>query len=141
MHSKAIQKKVTISTVSLLLFGAIGCAEQSTAYQSEFGGIASAGTKDTSNMSPDELHASIEQARLDGDLTAEQARKAHTQLDVKGHLTREQIMVINRDRLAKRDKYETNKENLDVMRDTLSTGTSVTSDANNILSNIKALFR
>lgn len=131
-----------ICGLSLILAGsAVGCAQQSTAYQSEFGSVASVGTTDTSQMSPTELHASIEQARLDGDLTAEQARKAHTQLDVKGHLTREQIMVINRDRLAKRDKYETNKENLDVIRDTLSTGTSVTSDANSILGNIKALFK
>jgi hypothetical protein len=91
-------------------------------------------------MGQEELHAAIERAHLDGELTEEEARKAHTQLDVKGHLTQEQIMVINRDRLAKRDAYESRKEQLDVIRDTAQTGTSVTSDVYNVLNNVRAIF-
>ena len=123
----------------------VGCSAvtgpQSTGYQTEFGGIASVGRQDASTMSRGELHSAIETAYLDGELTAEQARKAHAQLDVKGHLTTEQIRVINRDRLAKRDAYETRKEELDVLRDTASTATSVTSDVNNVLDNVRAIFR
>ena len=119
----------------------VGCSGASHGYQTEFGGISSnVGTRDTSNMSRSELHASIERAHLDGELTAAEARKAHMQLDVKGHLTQEQIRVIHRDRLAKRDEYETNKERLDVIRDYGQTGTSVTSDINNIIDNVKSIF-
>lgn len=121
----------------------IGCSalsDPSTGYQTEVGGVASVGTQDASSMSREDLHAEIERAYLDGELTAEQARKAHTQLDVRGHLTQEQIRIIHRDRLAKRDGYETRKEQLDVLRDIGQTGTSVTSDVNNILDNVRAIF-
>ena len=117
----------------------VGCTSGST-YRSEFGGIQSVGMTDTSQMSRGEMHSAIEHAYLDGELTAEQARKAHMQLDVKGHLTAEQIAVINRDRLAERHKYETQKETLDVYRDTTRTGSSVLSDIHDMRHTIEAIF-
>jgi mRNA-degrading endonuclease toxin of MazEF toxin-antitoxin module len=119
----------------------LGACAKSASPQAEFGQIASVGTTDVSRMSKAEIHDRIQTAYLDGELTAEQARKAHTQLDVKGHLTAEQIAVINRDRLAKRGEYETNKENLDVLRDMGKTGTSVLSDINNMKNTIGQIFR
>lgn len=117
-----------------------GCYAPSTAYKDEFGGFQMPGQQNVSNMSRDELHSAIELAYLDGELTKEQARKAHLQLDVKGHLTAEQVAVINRDRLAKRDAYESRKEELDVVRDTFGTGTSVLGDIGNMKDAIKGIF-
>lgn len=131
--------KVSGSLLLLPLLTFIGCAGASTGYQTEFGGVQQVG-QDTSSMSRTEMHSAIEHAYLDGELTSEQARKAHMQLDVKGHLTQEQIRVIHRDRLAKRDEYETKKESLDVIRDYGQTGTSVTGDINNIITNVKGFF-
>ena len=136
--NKVMQRSIAAIAVSLLMSG---CAAQSTGYQDEFGGYGTPGAVDTSNMSRDEMHAAIEKAALHGELTAEQARTAHMQLDVKGHLTQEQIQVINRDRLAKRDTYETKKENLDVFRDVFQTGTSITGDINSTIDNIGAIFK
>lgn len=127
--------------VCLFTTALASCSGASTGYQTEFGGVQSVGSHDASSMSRGELHASIERAYLDGELTAEEARKAHTQLDVKGHLTQEQIRVIHRDRLAKRDEYETKKEGLDVIRDVGQTGASFTSDINNIINNVGAIFK
>lgn len=132
--------KVSASLFLAPLLVLVGCSGASTGYQTEFGGVQQVGMQDTSSMSRSEMHAAIEHAYLDGELTSEQARKAHTQLDVKGHLTQEQIRVIHRDRLAKRDEYETKKEQLDVIRDYGQTGSSVTSDINNIISNVKGFF-
>ena len=119
---------------------AVGCAAPTTAYQSEFGGFNMPGTMATAGMNREDMHAAIEHAYLDGELTAEQARKAHLQLDVKGHLTQEQMAVINRERLAKRDVYETRKEQLDVIRDTTATGSSVTSDIKDTIDTIRSIF-
>lgn len=134
--------KRAIATAPLIV--CVGCSammDQSTNYQTEIGGVQQVGSRDVSSMSRGEIHAAIERAYLDGELTAEEARKAHTQLDVRGHLTQEQIHIIHRDRLAKRDAYESRKEQLDVLRDIGQTGTSVTSDVNNVLDNIRAIFR
>lgn len=128
------------SLAVLVFFGAfVGCGATSN-FAQEFGGVQSVGTTDTASMSNDELRAAIDRAYLDGELTSEQARKAHTQLDVKGHLTAEQIAVINRDRLAKRHEYESKKEGLDVLRDVTQTGSSMTSDVYDIKNTLKALF-
>lgn len=134
--------KSSILSLSFLSLLSIGCSAVDTTRMGEFAGlgIQSPGQTDTSNMSRGEMHAAIQRAHLDGELTAEQARKAHMQLDVKGHLTREQIMVIRRDRLAKRDAYETKKENLDVVKDVFGTGTDVTGNINSTIDNIKAIF-
>lgn len=110
-----------IICILTLSFSLNACAASSQ-YKSEFSDI---GNTQTASMSNDDLKRAIDRAYLEGELTAEQARKAHTQLDVKGYLTAEQIAVINRDRLAQRHKYETNKENLDVIRDVGQTGSSV----------------
>jgi hypothetical protein len=130
----------SVVLLSIVALASIGCASGSQ-YGSEFGGIASVGTTDTSQMSKLEMKEAIDRAYLDGELTAEQARKAHTQLDVKGHLTAEQIAVINRDRLAERHRYETNKETLDVYRDTTRTGSSMISDLNSIKNTIGSIFK
>ena len=127
-----------LAVVTALLFLS-GCSAGST-YKSEFGNVAEVGTTDTSEMSRAEMREAIDRAYLDGELTAEQARKAHTQLDVKGHLTAEQIAVINRDRLAKRHEYESKKESLDVYRDVTQTGSSMISDMNDIKNTIRAIF-
>ncbi len=128
--------------VALVIVGLMmGACAKSSNYQGEFGQVQSVGTTDVSRMSKAELHDRIQTAYLDGELTAEQARKAHMQLDVKGHLTAEQIAVINRDRLAQRGEYETKKENLDVLRDMGKTGSSVLSDINNMKNTIGDIFR
>jgi hypothetical protein len=124
---------------STLLITFTSCSTGSN-YKSEFGNIQQAGNHDVSKMSNSEIHARIKQAYLDGELTAEQARKAHMQLDVKGHLTAEQIALINRDRLNERHKYETNKERLDIYRDVTQTGSSMIGDINNIKNTIRAIF-
>lgn len=118
-----------------------GCYSVGTSHQTEFGGIRMGDTGDVSAMSRGELHAAIERAHLQGELTAEQARTAHLQLDVKGHLTAEQVAVINRDRLAKRDAYETSKEQLDIVRDVFGTGSSALSDLNNMRHSIQGIFK
>ncbi len=130
----------SVVLLSIIALASIGCASGSQ-YGSEFGGIASVGMTDTSQMSKLEMKEAIDRAYLDGELTAEQARKAHTQLDVKGHLTAEQIAVINRDRLAERHRYESNKETLDVYRDTTRTGSSMISDLNSIKNTIGSIFK
>lgn len=117
-----------------------GCYSVNPAYQAEFGGFKMPGTSDVSSMSRDQVHKAIELAYLDGELTAEQARKAHLQLDVKGHLTQEQVAVINRDRLAKRDAYETSKEQLDIVRDVFGTGSSALGDINYMKNTISSIF-
>jgi hypothetical protein len=117
-----------------------GCYSVNPAYQNEFGGFKMPGTTDVSSMSREQMHSAIEVAYLDGELTAEQSRKAHLQLDVKGHLTQEQIAVINRDRLAKRDAYETSKEQLDVVRDVFGTGSSTLGDINYMKNTISDIF-
>lgn len=130
-------------TKILSLFGVVlltGCYSVNTAQQSEFGGLKMPGTMDVSSMSRDQIHSVIEVAYLDGELTSEQARKAHLQLDVKGHLTQEQVAVINRDRLAKRDAYETSKEQLDVVRDVFGTGSSALGDVNYMKNTISDIF-
>ena len=132
-------KSVNVVSIFAALMLLSGCAAGSS-YGSEFGQIASVGTTDTSSMSKGQMHSAIERAYLDGELTAEQARKAHTQLDVKGHLTAEQIAVINRDRLASRHKYESKKEQLDIFRDVTQSGSSMVSDVFDIKNTIKAIF-
>jgi hypothetical protein len=117
-----------------------GCYSVNTAYQGEFSGFKMPGTTDVSSMSREQIHSAIEVAYLDGELTSEQARKAHLQLDVKGHLTQEQVAVISRDRLAKRDAYETSKEQLDVVRDVFGTGSSAVSDINYMKNTISDIF-
>lgn len=117
------------------------CYSVNPAYHSEFGGFSMPGTRDVSSMSRQELHSAIELAHLDGELTAAQARKAHLQLDVKGHLTAEQVAVINRDRLAKRDAYETSKEQLDVVRDVFGTSSSAANDIRDIKNTIRSIFK
>lgn len=136
-------KEVFMVIKKYLLCFALGltisaCSAGTSNYQNEFNGI---GNTQTASMSNDDLRKAIDHAYLDGELTAEQARKAHIQLDVKGHLTAEQIAVINRDRLAQRSKYETNKENLDVIRDVGQTGSSVLSDVYNMKNTINSIFR
>ena len=117
-----------------------GCYSVGTSHQTEFGGIKMGGAGDVSSMSRGELHASIERAHLQGELTAEQARTAHLQLDVKGHLTSEQVAVISRDRLAKRDAYETSKEQIDIVRDVFGTGSSALNDLSNMKDAIQGIF-
>lgn len=120
---------------------ASGCV-QASSYREEFAGmgVGSVGRVDTSNMSKREMQNAIDMAYLDGELTAEQARKAHIQLDVKGHLTAEQIAVINRDRLAKRHEYESQKETLDVYRDVTQTGSSIFGDIRDVKNTISSIF-
>ena len=108
-------------------------------YENEFSRVALV-TGSAPGMSQEETAAAIDRAYLDGVLTAEQAKKAHIQLDVKGHLTAEEIAVINRNRLAKRDQYETKKEDLDVIRDVAQTGSSVLADINDIKGTFQAIF-
>ncbi len=69
-------------------------------YREEFAGMGtgSVGRTDTAGMSKGDIKNAIDRAYLDGELTSEQARKAHIQLDVKGHLTAEQIAFIEKDR-------------------------------------------
>lgn len=133
----------TYFSLLLIVIVSTGCSALSPSpnagYNTEFGGI-SGGSARAAKMNDSEVHDAIDRAALEGDLTAEEARTAHLQLDVKGHLTDEQIAVINRDRLAKRDTYETNKESLDVLRDVTQTGSSMTSDVNNTINTIKAIF-
>jgi hypothetical protein len=134
-------KSFSLKIFSLLGLALLtGCYSVNTAHQSEFGGFKMAGTADVSSMSREQLHSAIEVAYLDGELTSEQARKAHLQLDVKGHLTQEQIAVINRDRLAKRDAYETSKEQLDIVRDVFGTGSSALGDINYMKNTISNIF-
>ena len=130
-------KFISVLSVLTLSISLNACAPRSQ-YQSEFSGI---GNTQTASMSNDDLKRAIDRAYLEGELSAEQARKAHIQLDVKGHLTAEQIAVINRDRLAQRHEYETNKENLDVIRDVGQTGSSVLSDVYNMKNTVNAIFR
>jgi hypothetical protein len=125
-----------------LAFCLIGCSasfEDRNAYQGEFNRVAMV-TGATPGMTQAETAEAIDRAYLDGVLTAEQAKKAHMQLDVKGHQTAEEIAVINRNRLSKRDQYETRKEGLDVMRDTTQTGSSMISDLNSIRGTLESLF-
>lgn len=131
--------RYSLLLLTLMLSSAIGCGAASN-YPNEFASLQSVGTTDTASMSTDEMRAAIDRAYLDGELSAEQARKAHTQLNVKGHLTAEQIAVINRDRLAKRHEYESKKESLDVLRDITQTGSSMTSDVFDIKNTLRALF-
>lgn len=133
-----IKSFITVLTLSISLSA---CAAKSN-YNQEFGGVrTNVGNAQTASMSNDDLRRAIDRAYLDGELTSEEARKAHTQLDVKGHLTAEQIAVINRDRLAQRHEYETNKENLDVLRDVTQTGSSMISDVNDIKNTVGSIFR
>lgn len=130
----------SIIALATLMVSMTGCYSVNPAYKSEFGGFEMPGQTNLGGMSRNEMHSAIEVAYLDGELTAEQARKAHLQLDVKGHLTAEQVAVINRDRLAKRDAYETSKEQLDIVRDNFSTGSSVVSDVYYMKNAINAIF-
>lgn len=134
-----IAKVVTLGLVAIL---ASACAQGSN-FSNEFAGmqIASVGTTNTSQMSNRDLKDAIDRAYLEGELTSEQARIAHTQLDVKGHLTAEQIAVINRDRLASRHKYESNKEELDVYRDVTRSGSSMIGDIRDIKSTFGSIFK
>jgi hypothetical protein len=120
-----------------------GCASSNMngpfGYEGEFQQVAMV-TGSTPGMSNQETSEAIDRAYLDGVLTSEQARKAHMQLDVKGHQTAEEIAVINRNRLAKRDQYETKKEDLDVIRDTAQTGSSVVSDIRDIKNTVHNIF-
>jgi hypothetical protein len=135
--------KVVVTRIifSLSVFLLTGCYSVNPAYKGEFGGFSMPGARDASTMGRQELHSAIELAHLDGELTAEQARKAHLQLDVKGHLTAEQVAVINRDRLGKRDAYETSKEQLDVVRDVFGTGSSTVNDVRDIKNTIRSIFK
>ena len=132
--------------ISILLLGAViittSCATGRN-FQNEFGAVnhAIVGNSDTSQMSNADLKRSIASAYLEGELTAEQARIAHMQLDVKGHLTAEQIAVINRDRLASRHQYESNKETLDVYRDVTQTGSSIIGDIRDVKNTIRSIFK
>jgi len=139
---KGFRAKIILAKAFSLLSLALltGCYSVNTAHQSEFSGFKMPGTTDISSMSREQMHSAIEVAYLDGELTSEQARKAHLQLDVKGHLTQEQVAVINRDRLAKRDAYETSKEQLDVVRDVFGTGSSALSDINYMKNTISDIF-
>lgn len=133
-------KVLRLGFIAIVGFVATGCASHQSTYRSEMQ-VASVGTTDVSGLSNAQIHAKIKTAYLDGELTAEQARKAHTQLNVRGHLTAEQIAMINRDRLEKRHQYESKKEVLDVIRDTAQTGTSVLGDINNAKNIIGTIFK
>jgi hypothetical protein len=130
---------VLLLSVSLL---ASACV-QASSYREEFSGmgVGNVGRTDTASMSKGDLKNAIDRAYLDGELTAEQARKAHIQLDVKGHLTAEQIAIINRDRLAARHEYESKKEVLDVYRDVTRTGSSMIGDVRDIKNTVGSIFR
>ena len=130
---------VLLLSVSLL---ASACV-QASSYREEFAGmgVGKVGRTDTASMSKGDLKNAIDRAYLDGELTAEQARKAHIQLDVKGHLTAEQIAIINRDRLAARHEYESKKEVLDVYRDVTRTGSSMIGDVRDIKNTVGSIFR
>lgn len=130
---------VLLLSVSLL---ASACV-QASSYREEFSGmgVGNVGRTDTASMSKGDLKNAIDKAYLDGELTAEQARKAHIQLDVKGHLTAEQIAIINRDRLAARHEYESKKEVLDVYRDVTRTGSSMIGDVRDIKNTVGSIFR
>ena len=133
----------SLKVLNMVLMAALvsGCAtsfEEPHGYQGEFTQVAIVGGA-TPGMNKAQMAEAIDRAYLDGVLTAEQARKAHLQLEVKGHQTAEEIAVINRNRLAKRDQYETRKESLDVIRDVGQTGSSIVSDINDIKNTIRAI--
>lgn len=131
--------KILIPFCVLALCSCSSSFENHNSYSGEFNQVAMA-TGSTPGMTQYETKEAIDRAYIDGVLTAEQAKKAHIQLDVKGHQTQEEIAVINRNRLAKRDQYETRKEGLDVIRDTTQTGSSVVSDINDIRRTFEILF-
>jgi hypothetical protein len=141
LYGPPFEKFSNILVLSLALLSS-ACA-QSSSYREEFAGMGvdSVGRTNTAYMSNEDLSKAIDRAYLEGELTAEQARKAHIQLDVKGHLTAKQIAVINRDRLAPRHEYESKKEDLDVYRDITSTGSSIIGDVRDIKNTINSIFR
>ena len=53
---------------------------------------------DIDSLPKEDIKQAIDRAYLNGEFTSEEAIKAHIQLDVKGHLTAEQIAVIEKDR-------------------------------------------
>ncbi len=116
---------------------------QGSSYREEFAGmgVGNVGRTDVAGMSKGDIKNAIDRAYLEGELTSEQARKAHIQLDVKGHLTAEQIAIINRDRLAARHEYESKKEVLDVYRDVTRTGSSMVGDVRDVKNTISSIFR
>lgn len=134
--------KLTSVVLLSLTLVASACV-QASSYREEFAGmgIGGVGRTDTASMSKGDIKNSIDRAYLDGELTAEQARKAHIQLDVKGHLTAEQIAIINRDRLAARNEYEGKKETLDVYRDVTQTGSSMIGDVRDVRYTIESIFK
>ncbi len=134
-----MKKRNLILATGLAL--ALSACSAGSNYSNEFGQIGAVGTSDTSQLSNADMHAAIERAYLEGELTSEQARKAHTQLDVKGHLTAEQIAVINRDRLNQRHKYESSKEKLDVYRDVTKTGSSMVNNIKSMRDTLKVFFK
>jgi len=131
------------SLVVLSLLVSLSACVQGSTYRGEFAGmgINTAGGMNTAGMTNSDLKNAINRAYLEGELTSEQARKAHTQLDVKGHITAEQIAVINRDRLAARGEYESKKEVLDVFRDVTQTGSSMVGDVRDVRNTIRSIFR
>jgi hypothetical protein len=136
-------KRSNLVILSGVVFLLSACAQGSSYRQEMYSlsGVSQVGNSDLSGLSNADIKRGINRAYLDGELTAEQARKAHIQLDVRGHQTAEEIAIINRDRLDNRGKYETNKESLDVLRDVTSTGSSMVSDVRDVRYTIQSLFR
>ena len=137
-----MKRSTSLILLGLTLFSA-ACSQGSTYRQDMYAlsGVSRVGNSDLSGLSNGDIKRGIDRAYLDGELTAEQARKAHIQLDVRGHQTAEEIAIINRDRLGERHKYETNKEGLDVLRDVTHTGSSMVSDVRDVRYTIQSLFR
>jgi len=93
----------------------------------------------TQGLSKGEIHDAIDRAYLEGQLTSEQARKAHLELSVKGNLTREQMMVVYRDAAVRQENYERKTENLDIVRDTIGTGSTAAWQIITVIQGLKGL--
>lgn len=88
-----------LSVLGIVLLA--GCYSVNTSRPSEIDGLAIPGASDRASMSSKQLHSAIEVAHLDGQLTAEQARKAHLEIDETGHSTHEQLTAVQHDALGK----------------------------------------
>lgn len=70
--------------VVLVVSGLCGCYAPALAPQGDIDLSTLPGLRSLGAMSPAEYHSAVEVSYLDGQLTKEQARRAHKQIDLRG---------------------------------------------------------
>ena len=107
-----------IFTVATLIVTS-GCSMYQPTYKQEMGKYDEpvGERSDIFYKSNEEIHRDIERAIDRGQLTQAEAYTAHERLNVRGHLTEEEMQIIYRDRTVQQNEYQAKKQDLDVVKD------------------------